>query len=95
MKIVGLKKLEDFIKKHARSGKSLRPWIKEAETVTWSKPQEIKKHYSSADFLANNRVIFNIGGNNYRLVIVVIYKAETIHIDRIGTHAEYSKWKLD
>ncbi|MFT5632609.1 MAG: mRNA interferase HigB [Rubritalea sp.] len=94
MKIVGLKKLENFMKKHARSGKSLKPWMKEAELANWQTPQDIRNRYNSADFLSNNRVVFNIGGNNYRLVIVVIYTGKIIHIDRIGTHAEYDQWKL-
>lgn len=82
------------MKKHARSGKSLKPWIKEATAASWLTPQDIRNRYNSADFLSNNRVVFNIGGNNYRLVIVVLYKGDMIHIDRIGTHAEYDQWKL-
>ncbi|EFT3194198.1 type II toxin-antitoxin system HigB family toxin, partial [Escherichia coli] len=50
--------------------------------------------FNSADFLPNNRVIFNIKGNNYRLVVQVVYQAGMVIVERVGTHAEYDKWRL-
>jgi len=95
MRIAGLNKLSDFMRKHARARSSLQAWIDFVKETTWSNSQDIKVRFRSADFLSNNRVIFNISGNNYRLVVLVRYHEEQVLILRIGTHAEYNKWKLD
>ena len=57
----------------------------------WESPQDIKRVYRSADFLAGNRVIFNIKGNRYRLVVQVVYVGGYVIIEWVGTHAEYTK----
>lgn len=95
MKVVGKTILEDFIKKHSRAKSPLSAWLQDAEDSTWKTPKDIKNRYNSADFLSDNRVIFNIGGNNFRLVVIVRYQNGIVMIDRIGTHAQYDKWKLD
>lgn len=59
--------------------------------VNWRGPADIKQTFASASFLANNRVVFNIGGNNYRLIVEVSYKRHLIFVRFIGTHAEYDK----
>jgi mRNA interferase HigB len=94
MTVVGKQILEKFIKKHARAGSSLRPWLAEAEGADWKTTQDIRNRFNSADFLSDNRVVFNIGGNKYRLVVIAYYAAGILKIDRIGTHAEYDKWNL-
>lgn len=94
MTIVGRQLIKRFIRKHANSKASLSAWLTEAEEAAWKTPQDIKDLYRSADFLSGNRVIFNIGGNNYRLVVLVRYQNGILLIQKIGTHAEYSKWKL-
>ena len=83
------------MRKHAHSQASLSAWLQEAETADWKTSQDIKDRYPSADLLSGNRVVVNIGGNNYRLVVVVRYQNGVLLVDRIGTHAEYSKWKLE
>lgn len=95
MKVVGQPKLEKFIKKHARAKSPLSAWLQDAIDSEWKTPQDIRNRYNSADFLSNNRVIFNIGGNNFRLVIIVRYQNGIVMIDKVGTHAEYDKWNLD
>jgi len=95
MTVVGKKILEDFMKKHARAKSPLSSWIQDVEDADWETPQDIKNRYRSADFLSDNRVVFNIGGNNFRLVVIVRYQNGIVMIDRIGTHAQYDKWKLD
>lgn len=95
MTIVGLQSIEKFIRKHANSKASLSAWLTEAEDAEWKTPQDIRDRFRSADFLSGDRVVFNIGGNNYRLVVLVRYQNGIILIQRIGTHAEHSKWKLD
>jgi mRNA interferase HigB len=95
MKIVGQPKLEKFMKKHARAKSSLSAWLQDAKDSEWKTPQDVKNRYNSADFLSGDRIIFNIGGNNFRLVVIVRYQNGIVMIDRVGTHAEYDKWKLD
>ena len=83
------------MRKHANARPSLSAWLAEAEVAEWKTPQDIKERYRSADFLSGNRVVFDIGGNNYRLVVLVRYHNGILLIQQIGTHAEYAKWMLD
>ena len=91
MRLVGLFKLEDFKRKHAAARGQLDAWRIEVEAAEWSGPQDIKRRYATASFLAGDRVIFNIKGNSFRLVIKARYQNEIVVIEWIGTHAEYSK----
>lgn len=91
MQLVGLFKLDAFRRTHADSRGQLNAWQLEVEAANWSGPQEIKDRYPSASFLAENRVIFNIKGNTYRLVVKARYQNGIILIEWIGTHAEYDK----
>ncbi|WP_343221747.1 type II toxin-antitoxin system HigB family toxin [Persicirhabdus sediminis] len=95
MKVLGQTKLEKFMRKHARSKAPLSAWLQDAKDAQWQTTQDIRDRYNSADFLSGNRVVFNIGGNNFRLVVLVRYQNGIVLVDRIGTHAEYDKWKLD
>ncbi|MCZ6635939.1 MAG: type II toxin-antitoxin system HigB family toxin [bacterium] len=94
MKVVGLPLLREFQNRHADVRSQINAWISEVEEAQWNSPQDIKARYSSASFLANNQVVFNLKGNDYRLVVKVSYKAQLVLIKKIGTHAEYSRWKL-
>lgn len=91
MQLVGLPLLVAFQNKHADARSPLEAWRAEVERAQWRGPQEIKARYRSADFLAGNRVIFNIKGNSYRLVVRVRYSNGIVLIEWVGTHAEYSK----
>ena len=91
MRVVGRDKLLDFGQKHASAKKALEAWFHEAENALWQTPQDIKSRYRSADFLAGNRVIFNIKGNHFRLVVKVRYQNGLVAIEWVGTHAEYDK----
>jgi mRNA interferase HigB len=95
MKIVGLTKLEKFMIKHSRAKSPLSAWVQDAQDSEWKTTQDIRDRYRSADFLKDNRLVFNIGGNNFRLVVIVRYQNGIVMIQKIGTHAEYNKWKLD
>jgi mRNA interferase HigB len=92
--IAGRQLIGKFIRKHANSKSALSAWLEEAEESEWKSRQDIKDRYRSAAFLAGDRVIFDIGGNNYRLMVLVRYRNGVLLIQKIGTHAEYSKWKL-
>jgi mRNA interferase HigB len=94
MRILGLPLLEEFKQRHADSRGQLNAWQTDIEREHWQTPQDIKRRYRSADFLQDNRVIFNIKGNTYRLVVKVRYQNGLVVIEWEGTHAEYSKRKF-
>jgi len=91
MKILGRENIYDFIRKHASSKKPLEAWVNEAEGAAWQTPQDIKNRYRSADFLAGHRAIFNIKGNDYRLVVKIRYQNGIVVVEWVGTHVEYDK----
>jgi mRNA interferase HigB len=94
MRILGLPILEAFKKNHADSRGQLDAWQADVERENWATSHDIKRHYRAADFLADNRVIFNIKGNSYRLVVKVRYQNGLVVVEWVGTHAEYSKKKF-
>ena len=94
MKILGRDLLVSYGERHAHAKAALEAWFDEVSRTTWLTPQDIKNRYRSADFLANNRVIFNIKGNHYRLVVKVRYQQGLVVIEWVGTHAEYDKQRF-
>jgi mRNA interferase HigB len=87
--VISRKTLREFWKRHSDAEQPLKAWHAEAERALWSSPTNIKERYASASFLANDRVVFNIGGNKYRLVIAVKYQQKLIFVRFIGTHRDY------
>jgi len=92
MKVVGKQILDDFKRLHADARSQIDAWVAEVEVAEWDSPNDIKARFASASFLPNNRVVFNLKGNSYRLDVKVAYNTEVVLIKRIGTHAEYDKW---
>ena len=70
---------------------SLHSWYDEAAKATWTSPQDIKDQYASASIGGNDPVVFNIGGNKYRLVLEMQYRAGIVWVKFVGTHAEYDR----
>ena len=91
MRIIAKKILRDFWEIHPDSEQQLKAWYQETSKAGWTTPNQIKKEYPSASFLANNRVVFNIKGNHYRLIVKISYDYEMVWIRFIGTHAGYDK----
>lgn len=91
MRVIAKKILRDFWEAHADCEQQLKAWFLEAGNAGWKTPNDIKKEYQSASILENNRVVFNIKGNNYRLIVKISYLHQMIWIRFIGTHAEYDK----
>lgn len=91
MKVLGRNLLTEFSARHAHAKAALDAWFDEAERAHWKTPQDIKNRHRSADFLSDNRVIFNIKGNHYRLVVKVRYQHGIALVEWVGTHAEYDK----
>ncbi len=94
MRLVGRKLLTEFAAVHAEIRSPLNAWICEVEDANWSGPTDVKARYPSASILSDNRVVFNIKGKKYRIETKVSYEIKVVLVTRIGTHSEYSKWKL-
>jgi len=82
----------DFGLQHADVAGQLSAWCSEVEDSHWKGPFDIKSRFPSASFLADNRVVFNVKGNKYRIDSKISYENQLVLVKRIGTHAEYSKW---
>jgi len=91
MRIISIKRMREFWEKHRDAEQPIKAWYEEAKKASWKTPAEIKLQYRSASFLANNRVVFNIRGNKYRLVIALKYDFQICYIRFMGTHSEYDK----
>ena len=73
------------------STRALEGWYDRVENADWESPQQLKADYPSASILGDNRVVFNIRGNNYRLVARIDYQLKRVYVLFIGTHAEYDR----
>lgn len=91
MRIIAKKTLRDFWKKHPDCEQQLKAWHQETEKAKWKGPKDIKTEYPNASFLQDNRVVFNIKGNHYRLIVRINYAYQMVWIRFIGTHAQYDK----
>jgi len=91
LRIIAKKILRNFWEGHFESEQQLKAWYQEASKANWTNPAKIKKEFPSASFLAGNRVVFNIKGNYYRLIVKISYDYQMVWIKFMGTHAEYDK----
>lgn len=90
MRIIGLGKLHDFCASHADCRKWIANWISDTRGNQWNTTHDIRSRYASASFLAENVVVFNVRGNDYRLETQIAFNAGVVMIRWIGTHAEYT-----
>lgn len=95
MNIIKTKTLYVWVKlsKYKTAESQIEAWINDFSANDYKTPNEIKAKYRSADFLGNNMVIFNIKGNDYRLIVRIRYQFNRVYIIWFGTHAEYDKLK--
>lgn len=91
MNVISKKKIDDFCKVHADSKNALITWFKKSVKSDWSNFAEIRQDYPSADWIGDDRVVFNIGGNKYRLIARISFTYKNMMIKWIGTHAEYDE----
>ena len=89
MRVIAVKTLRDFSAKHPSAKQSLLAWHDEACKANWQTPADIKRHFASASFLSDNRVVFNIKGNDFRLITSIAYRLGVVYIKFVGTHAQY------
>ncbi len=91
MRIISRKALRDFWESHTDAQQALQAWYADVKHAAWKTPAEIKREYRSASFVGNNRVVFNIKGNKYRVIVAVQYKFQLVYIRFVGTHQEYDQ----
>ena len=94
-RIIAKRTLREFWEKHADSEQYLKTWYETAKNSKWNSPNQVKMTYINASILKNNRVVFNIKGNSYRLIVKFNYVKQWAFIRFIGTHAEYDKIDAD
>jgi len=91
MRIRNKELLDKYAIKHASVKNALQRWIDFVQEVEWDSHYELKLDFPSADYVGNSRYVFNIHGNNYRLVVIVLFLEGYLNIRFVGTHAEYDK----
>ena len=91
MNIVAFRTLREYYEVHSDCKVPLQIWYQTAKKSNWKSPTEIKRDYPSASILKDNRIVFNIKGNEYRLIVKFNYKYCNAWVRFIGTHAEYDK----
>ena len=91
MRVISRKILREFWEKHPDARQPLQSWYADVKHGSWTRPAYIKNVYQNASFLSNNRVVFNIKGSRYRVVIVVQYRFGQVFIRFVGTHRDYDR----
>ena len=89
MRIIAKKTLREFWRRCPDAEQALLSWYREVEAEDWDTPARIKAKYRSASIIGDNRVVFNIKGNRYRLVVKINYPYRVVYVRFVGTHAEY------
>lgn len=91
MNVVARKTLAAFWTRHPRAKGPLSAWYEMARAADWRSPQDVRNDFNTADFIGDNRVIFDIGGNNYRLVVRISYRFKQVLVKFVGTHSDYDR----
>jgi len=91
MRVISRKWLNDLARRHPDAKPGLDAWFHEAEDSDWANPAHVKQQYATASILKNGRVVFNIGGNKYRLVVRINYVYRVVYVRFAGMHSEYDQ----
>lgn len=89
MRIVAIRTLRDFWETHPDAEQPLKAWIDEANAASWQTLHDIKRQYRNASVIGNRRIVFNIKGNRYRLVVACAFRFDALYIKFVGTPAHY------
>ncbi len=92
MILLGKRLLVEFSRKHAAARGAISAWTAEVAGAAWRSSAELKSRFPSVSFVGNDRVVFNLKGNHFRLDAQINYSAQVVLVRRIGTHAEYASW---
>ncbi|WP_442588448.1 type II toxin-antitoxin system HigB family toxin [Pedobacter sp. AW31-3R] len=93
MVVISYGKLKRFFDVHASAKDSLNNWYRAVEMADWSNFHEMKRMFGSVDTVGEDRYVFNIRGNSYRLIAMIFFDVRTVYVRFVGTHAEYDKLK--
>ena len=91
MHVISVKTLRQFWEQHAAAEEALTNWYHFVKKVSWTRPADVKRDFPAASILPENRIAFNIKGNQYRLVVRINYTVQIVYIRFVGTHAEYDR----
>jgi len=95
MVIISKTTIQAFAQKHPDAENALEKWYSDTKSADWKNFSEIKKTFNAADSVGNDRYVFDIKGNQYRLIALIIFKVRTVFILFVGTHKEYDKIKAN
>ena len=91
MRIIAKSTLREFWLRFADAEEPLLAWYREVEKEDWGEPSQVKEKYRNASIIKGSRVVFNIKGNDYRLVVKINYPYRMVYVRFVGTHAEYDR----
>ena len=91
MVIISKAIIRDFGKRYPDAAEALNEWYEIAKDADWGKISDLRESFNSVDYVKNDRFVFNIKGNKYRLVTMIFFDIRTIFIRFVGTHADYDK----
>lgn len=91
MRIVTFRRIQEFSEQNPQARIALEDWYHKTSRAEWDNLSNIRRTFGSADYVGNNRFVFNIKGNKFRLIAIVIFASRKVYIRFIGTHAEYDK----
>lgn len=91
MRVITPRKLREYSTKNPQAKIPLLAWYEVVKKADWNSLSDIKKDFNSVDYVGNNRYVFNIKGNDYRLVVIIIFISRKVYIRFIGNHKEYDK----
>lgn len=91
MRVIAISTLREFWTKHPNSGQALREWYVKTERASWESLNDIRNDFNFVDYVKNQRYVFNIKGNDYRLVAAIKFTPKLVYIRFVGTHNEYDK----
>ena len=93
MRIISFKKLREFFEKDPNSRVALQDWYKRVSKSDWNDFSDVKKTFNAVDSVGNSRFVFNVKGNHYRIVALVLFQIKHVYIRWVGAHKEYNKLK--
>ncbi len=91
MRIIAKRTLREFWEKYNQAEVLLKTWYKMVERSQWKNSNDVKKQFGNASIVGNNRIVFNIKGNDFRLVVYIVFQTQKVFIRFIGTHEAYDK----
>ena len=95
VRIISRGTLRQFWQSHPDAENPLKNWYHEAKKARWTSPQEVKNMYRNASVIADNRIVFNVAGNKYRLIVKFNYEFGIAYIRFIGSHKKYDQTDAD